>query len=139
MTYQHVVVMSVRPRPDGSPYPERQPLPEVITDISIPPIEKKADGEAVLEVSPLLTASPLSANITQTYTVDYNRNGLPFRGYIIGRMKSNGHRFLANHADENTLKQLCSTSKEPIGRSGWVRNDSISGTNLFSFESEWRL
>ncbi|CAG7940051.1 unnamed protein product [Penicillium nalgiovense] len=51
MTYQHVVVMSVRPRPDGSPYPERQPLPEVITDISIPPIEKKADGEAVLELT----------------------------------------------------------------------------------------
>lgn len=50
MTYQHVVVMSTQPRRDGSPYPERPPLPEVITDIPIPTIETKADGEAIVEV-----------------------------------------------------------------------------------------
>ncbi|KAL4947582.1 hypothetical protein BDW69DRAFT_204240 [Aspergillus filifer] len=126
MTYQHVVVMSVQPRRDGSPYPELPPLPELITDMDIPPIEAKPYGEAVLE----------------TYTVDYNRSGLPVRGHIVGRMMSNGHRFLANHADENTLKQLCSMKTEPIGRRGWVRNESlngINGRNLFSFEPEGRL
>ncbi|KAJ9664521.1 hypothetical protein H2198_000172 [Neophaeococcomyces mojaviensis] len=123
MTYQHVVVMSTQPRRDGSPYPERPPLPEVITDIPIPTIETKADGEAIVE----------------TYTVDYNRSGMPVRGYIVGRIKCNGHRFLANHGDENTLKQLCSTRTEPIGRSGWVRNERLSGRNLFSFEAEGRL
>lgn len=51
MTYQHVICLSSSPRRDGLPYPERPPLPEVVTDVPTPAIEVKAEGEAVIEVS----------------------------------------------------------------------------------------
>lgn len=58
----------------------------------------------------------------------------------MGRLKKNDHRFVANHADENTLLQLSSTTEEPIGRSGYVKPDSErKGRNLFSFGKESRL
>lgn len=62
------------------------------------------------------------------------------RGHVVGRLKQNGHRFLANHADAGTLEQLCSTSIEPIGRNGYVKADpGKAGRNLFSFAKESRL
>ena len=62
------------------------------------------------------------------------------RGHVIGRLKENGHRFLANDADASTLDQLCSTSIEPIGRSGYVKPDiEKAGRNLFSFSRPSRL
>ena len=71
----------------------------------------------------------------QTYTVEFNRDGSPLRGFVVGRLKSNGHRFIANHADDNTLKQLCSQEVEPIGRRGKVK--SVDGRrNLFAFVDE---
>jgi len=57
------------------------------------------------------------------------------RAYIIGRLKANGHRFIANHDDERTLKELCSTEIEQIGRQGTVRVSS-DGRNLFSLDGE---
>lgn len=51
MTYQHVVCLSSSPRRDGSPYPERPPLPEVVSDVPIPAVNVQAEGEAVIEVS----------------------------------------------------------------------------------------
>jgi hypothetical protein len=59
-------------------------------------------------------------------------------GHIIGRLKGNGYRFIANHRDENTLLQLSSTTKEPIGRSGWVEG-AEDGRNLFYFEKKGSL
>jgi len=56
------------------------------------------------------------------------------RGHVIGRLKVSGHRFLANHGDASTLKELASGAKEPIGRGGWVRCMKGTGRNLFSFE-----
>ena len=70
----------------------------------------------------------------QTYTVEFNRDGSPLRGFVVGRLKSNGHRFIANHADDTTLQELCSQSVEPIGRSGKVKN-ADDGRNLFAFTS----
>lgn len=45
---------------------------------------------------------------------------------------SNGHRFIANHADERTLKELCSDEVEQVGRTGSVKL-SKNGKNLFAF------
>lgn len=56
-------------------------------------------------------------------------------GHIVGRLKSNGHRFIANHADASTLKQLSSPVEEQIGKTGVVRKDgNQEGRNMFSFE-----
>jgi len=46
-------------------------------------------------------------------------------------LKRNGHRFVANHGDEETLREISSGSEEKIGRSGRVRNDGKR--NLFVF------
>lgn len=74
----------------------------------------------------------------KTYTVEFNRDGTPLRGYVVGRLRSNGHRFIANHGDESTLQQLCSRSREPIGRNGWVKT-AEDGRNLFTFEGGGKL
>ncbi|KAL1961836.1 hypothetical protein VTN77DRAFT_1005 [Rasamsonia byssochlamydoides] len=52
LSYQHVVCLSSKPR--SSSYPDRNPLPEVITDVPVPPIAFQAEGEAIIE----LTSSP---------------------------------------------------------------------------------
>lgn len=119
VTYQAVVCLSSSPRRDGLPYPTEQPLPAVVNDVQTPVVDEKAEGDAIIE----------------TYTVEFNRDGSPLRGLIVGRLKSSGHRFLANHADDATLKQLCSQDLEPIGRSGKVKTAS-DGRNLFAFGGE---
>lgn len=69
----------------------------------------------------------------QTYTVEFNRGGTPLRGHIVGRLKKNNHRFIANHGDENTLRQLSSSNREQIGRSGWVKTgDDERNLSVFS-------
>lgn len=122
VTHQHVVCLSTSSRKDGSFYPEKNPLPHLIDDVFCPPVDGHAEGEAVVE----------------TYTVEFGRDGTPETGYVIGRIWSNGHRFLANHADVSTLQQLASKTKEPIGRRGWVKT-AEDGRNLFSFEKSSKL
>jgi hypothetical protein len=54
--------------------------------------------------------------------------------FIVGRLKSNDHRILANEADEETLKELANTSEEQIGKVGWVMPDpSDEERTLFTF------
>ncbi|QIX01047.1 hypothetical protein AMS68_006564 [Peltaster fructicola] len=115
ITYQHVICLSKRPRQDNGRYPEQPPLPASITDVPAPAIVENASGEAVVE----------------TYTVEFQRDGKPGTGHIVGRLKD-GSRFIANHADQPTLEALCSTSEEPIGRHGEVVSNS-DGRNLFRF------
>ena len=122
VTHQHVVCLSTEPRKDGSAYPEKNPLPHLVEDVYCPPVDERVEGEAVVE----------------TYTVEFNRDGTPETGLVIGRMWNNGHRFIANHADERTLLQLASGTKEPIGRRGLVRTGE-DGRNLFSFEKSVKL
>jgi hypothetical protein len=50
LTYQHVICLSSQPRSDGSPYPKITALPDVITDVPIPHVDTRAEGEAVIEV-----------------------------------------------------------------------------------------
>jgi hypothetical protein len=51
-THEYVVCLSSRPRRDGSPYPERNPLPPKTVDWFVPEIEAVADGDANVEVFP---------------------------------------------------------------------------------------
>jgi len=48
VTYEYVVCLSSSPR--NSPFPDRNPLPEYVTDEPIPSVDEKAEGEAVIEV-----------------------------------------------------------------------------------------
>lgn len=65
LSYQHCIILSSQPR--KSAYPDRNPLPEVITDKPVPVIEGKPEGEAVIEVlyslSTLLNLLSLSCSI----------------------------------------------------------------------------
>ncbi|CAD6591207.1 MAG: hypothetical protein ASARMPREDX12_005031 [Alectoria sarmentosa] len=144
LTYQHALCLSTRPRRNGSAYPDRNPLPSHMTDIPIPKPTVQASGEAIIEASPL---SPLhhpshcNTMLTltcQTYTVEYNRNGTPKIGFIVGRLTSSGNeRFVANTGNAKTLEQLSSEKDEPIGRVGWV-DGGDGGRNLFTFDFEER-
>jgi hypothetical protein len=137
VTYEYVVCLSSKPR--NSPFPDRNPLPEYVADEPIPPVDEKAEGEAVIEVSFNTNYHHDLADCTvQTYTVEFNRDGTPSTGYIVGRLKSNNHRFVANHGDENTLQQLASGVKEPIGRGGWV-STAEEGRNVFTFDKSGKL
>ena len=60
VTYQHAICLSSRSRRDDSAYPDANPLPEVITDVAVPVVDKCAEGEAVIEVSFSLFFPPLS-------------------------------------------------------------------------------
>lgn len=71
--------------------------------------------------------------------MQFNRDGSPQIGYVIGRLKENDHRFVANAVDEPTLLQLCDTRIEQVGNTGWVTNEEDSGQNIFTFVRPSRL
>ena len=123
LSYQYVVVLSNEPRKEGQ-YPRENPLPQQITDVPVPDLVLDAEGEAIVE----------------TYTVEFNRDGSPLRGHIVGRLKSNNKRFLANHSDESTLRQMAGGAGEVVGKSGWVWQDKkTKGRGLFAFVKPARL
>jgi hypothetical protein len=123
LSYQYVVVLSREERREGS-YPLENPLPEILDDVKVPELAMSAEGEAVVE----------------TYTVEFKRDGSPLRGHVIGRLKSSGKRFLANHGDEATLRQMAAGKGEIVGRSGWVWQDGEKkGRGLFSFDKPAKL
>ena len=125
MTYQHVLVLSTSRRRGGTPYPQKDALPEYVTDIPTPNVIAVVSGdqEAVIE----------------TYTVEFNRDNTPSRAYIVGRTGRNGsgERFVANHGDIDTLRHLSQWEGEKIGRKGRVRNDGQR--NLFTLASVGKL
>ncbi|KAL3965317.1 hypothetical protein ACCO45_002321 [Purpureocillium lilacinum] len=120
LTHQHVLCLSAQQRSDGRAYPSRNPLP-LILDESSPPFTESAEGPATIE----------------TYTIEYDRQGAPSLGLIVGKLQGSGRRFLANHGDEQTLAQLANTSAEQVGRAGFVRKDDER--NLFFFDLKTRL
>lgn len=123
LSYQYVIVLSNEPRKEGA-YPLENPLPEILTDVEVPELAEKAEGEAIVE----------------TYTVEFGRDGNPSRGHIVGRLKSDGTRFLANHGDADTLRQMASGKGEIVGRSGWVwQDEKKKGRGLFAFEKPAKL
>ncbi|KAF1975746.1 hypothetical protein BU23DRAFT_632442 [Bimuria novae-zelandiae CBS 107.79] len=122
LSYQYVVVLSKEGRRDGA-YPRENPLPDEVTDLQVPEIEERPRDEAIIE----------------TYAVEYKRDGTPLRGYVVGRLKGNGKRFLANHGDESTLRQMAGAG-EVVGKSGWVESDADrEGRSLFTFEKRLKV
>jgi hypothetical protein len=72
--------------------------------------------------------------------VEFNRDGSPLRGYIIGRLKRDNKRFLANHGDETTLWQMAGGAGEIVGKSGWVwQDEKTKGRGLFTFDKPAKL
>ncbi|KAH7399397.1 hypothetical protein BKA66DRAFT_406370 [Pyrenochaeta sp. MPI-SDFR-AT-0127] len=124
LSYQYVIILSKEPRKDGE-FPGENPLPQQITDVAAPQLALDAEGEAVVE----------------TYTVEFNRDGTPLRGHIIGRLKGSPNtRFLANHGNESTLRQMAGGASEVVGKSGWVWQDAqTKGRGLFSFDKPAKL
>jgi acetyl-CoA acetyltransferase len=123
LSYQHVVILSSSPRTTA--YPSEPPLPDYCERLPSSDFAKAAEGDALIE----------------TYTVDFSRKGHPRRGHVIGRLLHNNHRFIANHADEFTLKRLADTSGgEVVGIKGRVfANPEEEGQNLFSLLSSQKL
>lgn len=63
MTYQHVVCLSSQHRKDSSPYPDQNPLPDVISDTPVPHIDNLAEGEALIEVCISFTSCTLDTSL----------------------------------------------------------------------------
>ncbi len=82
-----------------------------------PPTVERAEGPASVE----------------TYTVQFNREGEPELGIVVGRLgdgEKPGARFIANTpSDSDLLQQM--TQEEFVGVSGRVSHDSQSGRNIF--------
>jgi hypothetical protein len=119
LSYQHALCLSSRPRLDGSPYPDSRGSSGAV--VGAPAlVEPFAQGEAVVE----------------TYTVQFDRQGNPEMAFVIGRLKGNGYRFVANHGDQLTLQELASPGEEQIGKVGYVetRRDASGDpeSNAFS-------
>ena len=122
ITYQHTVCLSTEPPLQWKKYPESNPLPGTSAVLPDSLIEVQPNGEATVE----------------TYTVDFGRDGRPVLGHIVGKLVGNRKRFLANHGNEQTLLELSSRTKDPIGRHGCVRSGE-GGRNFFSFEQQGKL
>jgi hypothetical protein len=114
LSYQYVVILSKGPRREGD-YPTTNPLPPQIIDVPAPEVALNVEGEAVVE----------------TYTVEFNRDGSPLRGHIVGRLVSNNKRFLGKHGDEITLRHMASGAGEIVGKSGWVTEKKYRSLSAF--------
>ena len=71
--------------------------------------------------------------------MEYERDGTLLRGYIIGRLESNGVRFVANHGNLKTLQRLASSTREPIGRKGRVQHMPDEKRNVFYFDDDAKI
>lgn len=111
LSYQHALCLSSQKRA-SSPYPDSRSSSVTVTGES-PLVEEFPEGEARIE----------------TYTVEFGRDGRPATAFVVGRLKSDDHRFVANHGDQWTLRQLASILEEQIGKWGHVetRRDSKGG------------
>ncbi|EPS28018.1 hypothetical protein PDE_02963 [Penicillium oxalicum 114-2] len=113
LSHHHAVCLSRNARSDGTPYPGRNPLSLRVRDAQ-PRIVERAQGNARIE----------------TYTVQYERDGSPLVGFVLGRRDQDGARFIAVTTDGSSLKALGAAS-EQIGRSIWVDFDEDMGRNTF--------
>jgi acetyl-CoA C-acetyltransferase len=84
-------------RPDSS-----QRLQRELDDREAPPVAEHPTGWATIE----------------TYTVTYGRKG-PI-GMVIGRLESDGSRFVARASDDDRLFALLQSADEPVGQRIYV-------------------
>ena len=82
--------------------------------------------------SPPTVANAEGTAQVETYTLDYDRNGTPSMGVVIGRLSSGGERFVAatEQGDMSMLRAMHDT--DPLGRS--IRVRAVGGGNRFVFE-----
>ena len=87
-----------------------------IDSLPSPPTALQAEGAAEVE----------------TYTLEYDRNGTPSKGIVIGRLSQGGERFVAATEEGNlsTLRAMHDT--DPLGRSIRVRAAGVG--NRFAFD-----
>lgn len=76
------------------------------------------DGRFATEHPPVVEPTEGTGAI-ETYTVEFNRDGTPKRGWVIGRTES-GERFPAIVTDAASMAELARTDLEPIGRRGII-------------------
>ncbi|CRL29836.1 Thiolase-like [Penicillium camemberti] len=121
LTTESAISLSTHARRGNDRYPTRDNY-ELLPASQLPPsISIHGEGEAIVE----------------TYTVEYDRENRPQLGHVVCRLKSNGHRLIANHGDIITLEELSSWTEEPIGRIGFVRRSSTTTDhNLFVFRKD---
>jgi acetyl-CoA C-acetyltransferase len=112
VTKHSAIVLSRDAHPDG--YVGEPDLQDV--DAPHPEVRDDVRGAATIE----------------TYTVEYDRSGVPTKGYIIGR-STDGVRFPALSFDAPTLRQLVDPSQQCIGRSG-TATDGADGLTEFSLD-----
>jgi acetyl-CoA C-acetyltransferase len=76
----------------------------------------EVDAAMAAECSPAFESKPEGAATIETYTVDYRRDGSAKTAIVMGRLNSNGKRFLAVSApsDQATAQQLA--DEEGLGR-----------------------
>lgn len=67
----------------------------------------RADGDATVE----------------TYTVEYERDGRPRGGVVVGRLRDGGRRFLSRVAPDDTATLAMLTDDDPLGRAVRVTSD----------------
>src|SRR5579859_5802673 len=81
VTYQHAVCLSSQPR--CSAYPNLHPFPTLTADTLVPMVDEQAEGAAIVEVRMRLTRIEESRliGVIQTYTVEFDRDGRPIRGF----------------------------------------------------------
>lgn len=125
LSYQHAICLSSQP---AKQYAAERPLPKQVESAVGLKVIEHAEGPAVIEVRFCLLCTTL-VNEEKTFTVQFDRQGKPDVGFIVGRLRD-GSRFLANHGDEDTLLRLVETSMEPIGQQGVVKTH-LDGSNLF--------
>jgi acetyl-CoA C-acetyltransferase len=113
VTKHHVLLLASRPHADGYIGHDGLVTPR---EVDGPPVVDVAEGPATIE----------------TFTVEYDRAGLPSEAFIIGRLPG-GARFAANAApgDTATLARLVDPSIERVGLAVVARHDD--GRNLVGF------
>lgn len=73
----------------------------------------------------------------ESFTVHHNRDNLPFRGVIIGRLEGSGERFVANVGDDpRVFARMMDEERGCIGATGTVvaGDPSEKQPNLFTFD-----
>jgi hypothetical protein len=145
LSYQHALCLSSLPPKKEKSYPCSENLGGLVSG-SAPPIDLEVEGPATIEVCShcIFTCDyAKSTDCFKTYTIEFNRNGTPLRAYIVGRLVSTNHRFLANEGNQSTLSCLSSSKEEQIGKLGTVRTGSLEESgqrrNLFVFHTACRL
>ncbi|HEY7788653.1 MAG TPA: acetyl-CoA acetyltransferase [Casimicrobiaceae bacterium] len=93
--------------------------------------DPKLDQAAVdAEPRPEFVAEPDGDATVETSTVLFDRDGAPERGIIIGRLRADGRRFIANAPSERALLEAM-TVVETVGLPGRVAPASDSEINTF--------